>query len=188
MFHTRCGREVRDGGGITPDLVVKTDTMPNIAYYLSGSGVDSTEVMFDYVREYIDSHPTIAQPADFHLTDTEWADFRQRVIDSQFTYDPVSRKQFDELVKTAKFEGYYDDARAEFDALERKLRHDVAREMDKHRDIIQQMMETDIIAAYYYQAGVLEAGLHHDKQMSEAVRLLHDNDEYSRILGHAKSE
>jgi carboxyl-terminal processing protease len=183
VFYTRHGREVRDGGGITPDVVVKNDTLPNIAYYLSGSGVDSTEVMFDYVREYIDSHPTIAAPAEFHLTEDDWQTFRQRVIDSGFTYDPVSKKQLAELIKTAKFEGYYDDARAEFDALEHKLRHDVAREMDRHRDTIIQMVEMDIIAAYYYQAGIVEAGLHHDKQMSEAVRLLNNTEEYVAKLG-----
>ena len=105
IFYTRGGREVRDGGGITPDVVVKGDTLPNIAYYLSGSGLDSTEVMFDYVVDYIDRHPSIAAPSKFHLTDTDYAEFRQRVIDSGFTYDAMSKKQLAELVKTAKFEG-----------------------------------------------------------------------------------
>jgi carboxyl-terminal processing protease len=43
-----------------PDVEVKADTIPNIAFYLSASGQDSTEVMFDYVVDYIASHPTIA--------------------------------------------------------------------------------------------------------------------------------
>ena len=51
VFHTRNGREVRDGGGIKPDVELKNDTLPNIAYYLSAGGLDSTEVMFDYVAE-----------------------------------------------------------------------------------------------------------------------------------------
>jgi carboxyl-terminal processing protease len=34
VFYTRGGREVRDGGGIKPDVELKNDTMPNIAYYL----------------------------------------------------------------------------------------------------------------------------------------------------------
>ena len=49
VFYTRNGREVRDGGGIKPDVELKGDTIPNIAFYLSASGQDSTEVMFDYV-------------------------------------------------------------------------------------------------------------------------------------------
>lgn len=34
VFHTAAGREVRDGGGVTPDIVVKQDKLPNILFYL----------------------------------------------------------------------------------------------------------------------------------------------------------
>ena len=182
VFYTRGGREVRDGGGIKPDVELKNDTMPNIAYYLSAGGLDSTEVLFDYVVDYIDHHPTIAPAKDFHLTDADWQAFRQRVIESGFSYDPVSQKQFDELVKTAKFEGYYDDAKEAFEALEKKLKHDVASDLDKHRETIQQILELDIISAYYFQRGSIEAGLCYDKQLKEAERLLKTPAEYRKIL------
>ena len=182
VFYTRGGREVRDGGGIKPDVELKNDTMPNIAYYLSAGGLDSTEVLFDYVVDYIDHHPTIAPAKDFHLTDADWQAFRQRVIESGFSYDPVSQKQFDELVKTAKFEGYYDDAKEAFEALEKKLKHDVASDLDKHRETIQQILELDIISAYYFQGGSIEAGLYADKQLKEAERLLKSPAEYRKIL------
>ena len=182
VFYTRGGREVRDGGGIKPDVELKNDTMPNIAYYLSAGGLDSTEVLFDYVVDYIDHHPTIVPAKDFHLTDADWQAFRQRVIESGFSYDPVSQKQFGELVKTAKFEGYYDDAKEAFDALEKKLKHDVASDLDKHRETIQQILELDIIGAYYFQGGSIEAGLYADKQLKEAERLLKTPAEYRKIL------
>ena len=182
VFYTRGRREVRDGGGIKPDVELKNDTMPNIAYYLSAGGLDSTEVLFDYVVDYIDHHPTIAPAKDFHLTDADWQAFRQRVIESGFSYDPVSQKQFDELVKTAKFEGYYDDAKEAFEALEKKLKHDVASDLDKHRETIQQILELDIISAYYFQGGSIEAGLYADKQLKEAERLLKTPAEYRKIL------
>lgn len=182
VFYTRGGREVRDGGGIKPDVELKNDTMPNIAYYLSAGGLDSTEVLFDYVVDYINHHPTIAPAKDFHLTDADWQSFRQRVIDSGFSYDPVSQKQFAELVKTAKFEGYYEDAKEAFDALEKKLKHDVASDLDKHRETIQQILELDIIGAYYFQRGSIEAGLYADKQLKEAERLLKTSAEYRKIL------
>ena len=182
VFYTAGGREVRDGGGITPDVELKNDTIPNIAYYLSASGLDSTEVMFDYVVDYIAHHPTIASPREFHLSDTDFDDFKQRVVKSGFTYDPVSQKQLKELVKTAKAEGYYDQAREAFELLESKLRHDVATDIDKHQDVLRQMLELDIIAAYYYQAGSIEAGLKYDKQLKEAIRLLQSPDEYKNLL------
>ena len=182
VFYTAHGREVRDGGGIKPDVEIKADTIPNIAYYLSATGQDSTEVMFDYVVDYIAKHPTIAQPTEFHLTDADWEEFKARVIKSGFTYDPVSKKQFDQLVKTAQFEGYYDDAKAAFDALESKLNHDVAFDLEKHKAVLLQILESDIIAAYYYQAGAIEAGLNYDRQMKEAERLLRNPEEYKKLL------
>ena len=188
VFHTRAGREVRDGGGITPDLEVRADTMPNIAYYLSAGGMDSTEVMFDYIVDYIDRHPTIAAIEEFHLTDADYAEFCDRVVKSGFNYDPVSRKQFNDLVKTAKFEGYYDEAREAFDALSEKLKHNVSADLQKHRTAIQQMLESDIISAYYYQAGALRAGLVTDKQLAAARSLLNDAARYRSMLQPASKK
>ena len=183
VFHTAGGREVRDGGGIKPDVDVKADTIPNIAFYLSASGQDSTEVMFDYVVDYIAQHPTIAPAAEFHLTEADWEAFKKRVIDSGFTYDPVSKKQFDQLVKTAKFEGYYEDAKAAFDTLKTKLNHDVAFDLEKHKKVLLQVLESEIISAYYYQAGTIEASLNFDKQLKEAEQLLRDRERYQQLLG-----
>ena len=182
VFHTAAGREVRDGGGITPDVEIKNDTIPNIAYYLSASGLDSTEVMFDWVADYINHHMSIDVPKTFHLSDAEFADFKQRVAASGFNYDPVSVKQLQELIKTAKAEGYYDQAKETFALLEKQLKHDVAKDIDKHEAILRQMLELEIIGAYYYQAGSIERGLQYDKQLKEAVRLLQSPDEYKKLL------
>ncbi len=187
VFYTRNGREVRDGGGIMPDVEMKNDTIPNIAFYLSASGQDSTEVMFDYVVDYISKHPTIAPAAEFHLSDADWQTFRELVIKSGFTYDPVSKKQLAELVKTAKFEGYYDDAKTAFEELEKKLNHDVAFDLDRHEQVIRQIVEQEIIAAYYYQSGAIEAGLGYDKQLKEAIRLLKSPEEYKKVLAPKKN-
>jgi len=188
VFYTAAGREVRDGGGITPDVEVKNDTIPNIAFYLSASGQDSTEVMFDWVVNYIYRHPTIPNPKEFHLSDEDFADFRQQVVKSGFTYDPVSEKQLKELVKTAKAEGYYEQAREAFELLESKLKHDVSTDIQKHEEVLRQILELDIISAYYYQAGSIEAGLKYDKQLKKAVRLLQSPEEYRKLLMPKKSK
>ena len=187
VFYTAAGREVRDGGGITPDVEVRNDTIPNIAYYLSASGQDSTEVMFDWVVDYISKHPTIASPREFHLSDADFNDFKQRVVASGFTYDPVSEKQLKELVKTAKAEGYYEEAKEAFELLESKLKHDVATDLTKHEEILRQVLELDIITAYYYQAGAIEAGLKYDRQLKEAIRLLQTPEEYKKLLTPKKT-
>ena len=183
VFHTRGGREVRDGGGIKPDVEVKADSLPNIAYYLTVGGLDSTEVMFDYIVDYIDRHPTIGDdPTQFHMSDADYADFCDRVVKSGFKYDTMSKKRFEELVKSAKAEGYYDEARDAFDALQAQLNHDVKTELEKNGKVIRQMLELDIISAYHYQAGALKAGLQYDNQLRAAEELLMSPEKIKEIL------
>ena len=182
-YYLPSGRGIKMKEGIKPDVEIKPDTMSNVALYLDR--LDSTEVMFDYVVDYIHRHPTIAPAANFHLTDADYADFKQRVVKAGFTYDQVSKKQFNELVKMAKFEGYYDDAKAEFEALKAKLdHHDVERDLDRHRTEIQQLMEQDIVSAYYYQGGMMQVGLRNDKALAEAERILLTEGAYQRVLNH----
>lgn len=180
VFLTRAGREVRDGGGIRPDIEVKADTLPNIAVYLDH--IDSTDVMFDYVVDYIAAHPTIAPPETFRLSDKEFADFRDRAVKAGFTYDPISLRRLKDLREAAKFEGFLDDAKPLLDSLETTLRHDVGRDIDRNRRVISEMMEDDIVSAYYYQAGVIRAGLDTDKQLQAAEELLRDKERYAKLL------
>ena len=181
-FRTRGGREVRDGGGIKPDVVVRPDSLPNIAYYLTVSGLDSTEVLLNYEIDYIASHPTIAPAADFEISDADYEDFKQRVIASGFTYDPESERILKQLKKVVQFEGYYDDAKTEFDNLEKKLRHDIVRDLDMHREVLKDIISNDIVPAYYFQAGGVENSLKHDKQVNAAFDLINNPAEYRSVL------
>ena len=182
VFHTLHGREVRDGGGIMPDVECKPDSLPNIIYYLSASGQDSTEVMFNWVSDYIANHETIVPAASFIITDADYENFKQKVVDSGFKYDPESEKVMSTLKKVMQFEGYFEEAKAEFERLEKKLTHNVGHDLDLHKELIKQLLSSEIVAAYYYQKGVIQNSLLSDKQVKEAYRLLLDNEEYSRIL------
>ena len=182
LFHTANGREVRDGGGITPDIVVEPDSLPNIGYYLASSGTDSTEVMLDWEVNYIARHPQIAAPADFEISDADYEDFKRCVVESGFKYDSESGKYLQNLIKLAKFEGYYDDAKEEFDRLEKKFNHNLERDLEYHKKAIKQLLADDIVAAYYYQRGAIENSLRDDKQMEEATRLALSPEEYWKIL------
>ncbi|MBF1435630.1 MAG: S41 family peptidase, partial [Prevotella micans] len=74
LFHTANGREVRDGGGIKPDVEVTPDSLPNIAFYLASTGRDSTEVMLNWELKYIKNHPSIAPARNFFISDADYED------------------------------------------------------------------------------------------------------------------
>ena len=185
VFYTAKGREVRDGGGVKPDVEVKPDSLPNIAFYLAGAR-DSNEVMLNYEVDYIAKHPTIAPAKDFALTDADYDEFKARVLKADFKYDRETEKYLKDLEKLAKFEGYYDDAKPEFEALKKKLSHNVAKDLDYNKEYIKQLLENEIVAAYYFQAGAIQNSLRYDKQIKEAVKLLNSPEEYSKILRPAK--
>lgn len=187
-FHTAAGRIVRDGGGIKPDIEVKPDSLPNIAFYLSR--VDTTDIMLNYEIDYIAAHPTVASPKDFELSDADYEQFKQRVIKSGFTYDQVSEKILKELESLARFEGYYDDAKPEFEALRQKLKHNIAKDLDYpyNKQKIKELIAADLMAAYYFEKGSLENSLRNDKQFAEAARLLGNPDEYQKLLQPKKEK
>lgn len=185
VFHTVGGREVRDGGGIKPDVELKPDSLPNIAYYLAGAR-DSNEVLLNYEIDYLAAHPTIAPAKTFALSDADYEEFKRRVLKSNFKYDRETEKYLKDLVKLAKFEGYYEDAKPEFEALEKKLQHNVAKDLDYNKEAIRHIIESDLVAAYYYQGGAIQNGLRYDKQMKEAVRLIETPEDYRKILSGKK--
>ena len=187
VFYTAGGREVRDGGGVKPDVEVKPDSLPNIAYYLAGAR-DSNELMLNYEVDYIAKHPTIAPAKDFALTDADYEEFKARVLKADFKYDRETEKYLKDLMKLARFEGYYDDAKLEFDALAKKLSHNVAKDLDYNKQYIKRLLENDIVAAYYYQGGAIRNSLRYDKQVKEAVRLLNTPEEYKKLLRPSEKE
>ncbi len=177
VFHTVGGREVRDGGGIRPDVEVKHDTLANLLFYLSND-----DVLVDFATDYCMNRPTIAPAADFRITDEEFEAFKKMAKEQDFKYDRMSDKLLKELKKMAKFEGYDEDAQAEFDALEKKLEHNLDRDFDNFKDKIKELIEMEIVKRYYYQRGVSELTLRNDVDFAKAVEILHNPEEYKSIL------
>lgn len=177
VFHTEAGREVRDGGGIRPDVEVKLDTVANITAYLS---VD--DVVFDYATSYYQKHPTVNSVAEFKLTDEDYADFCQKVKESEFKYDKQTESALQSLKKIAEFEGYLESSREEFEALEKKLTHNMDFDLQQNREEIEQMLSDEIIKRYFYQAGAVEQSLKDDDCLKKAIEILQNEQKYSEIL------
>lgn len=158
-YRTAAGRLVKGGGGIEPEVEVKPDSLPNITYYLAAMR-DSDELVHNFEIDYIAKHPNIAPASEFALTDADYDEFKQRVLASHFKYDAMSDKTLDDLEKTAKFEGYYENAKEEFDALRNKLKPNLAKDLDFNKESICEILNNDIVTAYYYQRGCTKRAPH----------------------------
>lgn len=178
IFHTTGGREVTEGSGIKPDIALEHDTISNIVYYLSDA-----DVLVDWGTTYCQQHPNIPAVSDFTISDEEYEAFKKMVKESNFKYDKISGKRLEELKKVAKFEGYYDDAKDIFDSLEKKLEHNVDKDMDYKKNDIKKLLAMEIIRRVYYQAGTIEESLKDDVDFEEAVKVLNNTEAYAKALG-----
>ena len=125
---------------------------------------------------------------DFTFTDEDFADFKRMVLESGFTYDRLSDKRLQDLKKVAQFEGYYEDAKAEFDALEAKLKHNLSAELDRHEESLRPLVTCELIKHYFFQAGSIQESLKDDPDVAKAAEILEDKVEYDRILKGQKGQ
>lgn len=183
VFHTAAGREVRDGGGVSPDIEVKQERLPNILYYLVRDNL-----IFDYATDYCLKHPVIASAEKFELTDADYTDFKNKVKGADFKYDQQSEKILKTLKEAAEFEGYMKEASDEFKALENKLTHNLDRDLDYFSKDIKAMIAEEIIKRYYYQRGAIIQQLKGDNELDEAVKILTNPERYQQILSVTATE
>ena len=177
VFHTAAGREVRDGGGVTPDVEVKQEKLPNILFYLV-----SDNLIFDYATQYCLKYETIADAHHFHLTDANYEEFKDMVRKADFKYDQQTEKLLKNLKEMAEFEGYLKDASPEFEALEKKLQHNLDRDLDYFSPQIKEMISIEILKRYYYQRGSIIQQLKDDSDLKAACAVLTDTVRYRKIL------
>ena len=182
-FKTAGGREVRDGGGIKPDVVITPDSLPSIVYDIATS-----DVLLDYVNHYVQTHATIAPAGDFSLTDADYADFVKMVEESDFTYKRRTEEMMKLLERTARFEGCYEGAKPEFEALAAKMKGGGAADLElpKNKEEIKSVLESDIVARYYFRRGVVQQQLKTDKDLKTALEILTDTERYESLLKPVK--
>ena len=66
--------------------------------------------------------------------------------------------------------------------MEKKLKPDVTKEMDNAKATIMQLLEREIVSAYYGPEGVARNALRSDKFLKEALELLDNIERYREIL------
>lgn len=177
VFYTAVGREVRDGGGVMPDVKVKQEKLPNILFYLVRDNL-----IFDYATQYCLKHPVIAAPEKFVVTDADYHNFKAMVTKADFKYDQQSEKILKTLKEAADFEGYMKDASEEFKALEKKLNHNLDRDLDYFSKDIKRLIADEIIKRYYFQRGSIIQQLKDDDDLKEALNVLNDPVKYKEML------
>lgn len=178
VYHTAAGREVRDGGGITPDVKVDYGEANRLTYNIV---VDNWA--FNFANKYAAEHPAIGDPERFVITDSLFDAFKKFVDPKRFNYDKVCEVRLEDLRKAAETEGYMTDStKIVFDQLERLLKHNLDHDLDINRRDIEDILLPEILNRYYYQKGTLIGGLRYDAGMDSVRAVLGDLERYKSLL------
>jgi carboxyl-terminal processing protease len=176
-FKTKNGRIVKDGGGITPDIQVSSETLSQLATELY-----FRNYIFDYATQYYWSHPDIKTPDEFKFTDNDYSDFKNFITSRKFNYKTVTEQSFNELVTNARKEKYYDMHKDLFTALEKDISHDIDQDLVVFKPEITELLCDEIIGRYFYEDGAIKWTIKTDEQVIKAVEILNNKELYSSIL------
>lgn len=183
VFKTAGGREVRDGGGITPDITIDYPDVNRLTY-----NVVRDNWAFDYATKYAAQHETIPTPEEFEITDEIYADFKGFIDPKRFNYDKVCESAIEQLRDLAKTEGYMNDSTAaQFDILAGMLKHDLNHDLDLNRKNITPYLAGEILNRYYTNKGEIIYSLRDDETVDSAVNVL-TTPRYTELLSPKKSK
>lgn len=179
-FKTANGRIVYEGHGIQPDVKIEPEILSTITVHLYAQNM-----IFKYANKFYREHKTIAPPEEFEITDEIYNDFVNFVEEQDFSYTSESEKDFEELIKTAKLEGYYDNIKEQLDVLEKELRSHKDNDLINNKEEISEILKMEIVGRYYFQKGKIISSLKDDPELNRAVEILLDSNgenEYENIL------
>lgn len=184
VFHTAGGREVRDGGGITPDITVDWGKINRLTY-----NIIRDNWAFNFATKFASENKTVAPAEEFTITDSIFNDFKRFIDPGKFDYDKVCETGLEQLRETAETEGYMNDStKTAFDALAKLLHHNLEQDLDHNRKSIEEILESEILKRYYYQKGMIISGLKNDKALDTVADLFAKPGEYDKILHPEKKD
>ena len=166
-FKTKNGRSVIDGRGIEPDVTVKDKDFSRLT-----AMIVSKNFIFNYATEFAVKNPTIAPADNFTMTDEQYVAFKNVVLKDTFDYTTASEEVLKKMKKTVEEEGYFEDAKSEYDALFKKLTPSKERDLEKFKPEIKQILENEIISRYHYQKGRTVHNLKNDDYLKKSIEIL----------------
>ena len=161
-FKTAHGRTVRDGGGITPDVVIKGHDYSRLTYSLVYSGI-----IQDYTLEFVRKHESV--PEDYRLTDADWDDFVAFAKTKDFDYRSSAKTYFDQMKKELDKDGLSQNMKDQIAAMQKALEMDKETFLELKKDEIVPFIEEEIAVRYHFQEAGIKVRVRYDDQLKEAL-------------------
>lgn len=182
VYKTLHGREVRDGGGLTPDITIEWPQVSRLTYNLVRDNW-----IYEYANQYANTHESIPGAWDFVVTDEIYDDFKKSIDPTKLKYDKVLDEILKELRKTAEEEGYLNEqTKAALDSLAPMLTHNLDHDLNNRRDEVSEYLGAEIAMRYYFDKGKILQDLKYDDAFKKAEEILSNPAELNKLLGKEK--
>lgn len=174
-FKTLNGRIVKSYGGITPDVEVKIEPESE-----THSALMTKDMYFKFTNYYLDKNPGLkaAVPNDELFTE-----FQNFLLEKNFTYETQIEKKIKEIEQIASDKKYSPDIKTMLDKVEIQAQSEEQKEMLLAKDEILMSIVNEINTRIITESEQIEATFPFDIQLVDAVKILENKPEYSRLLG-----
>ncbi|WEK19525.1 MAG: S41 family peptidase [Candidatus Pedobacter colombiensis] len=176
-FNTKTGRNVYDGNGIYPDVVINTPKFNPITISLINK-----YLFFDFANNYKKNNKAIAPAASFQLTDNDYTQFVSSLAGKDYSYVSRTERLLADLRTEAEKENKLNAVKTDLDDLKGKMLGAKKNDLMTYKSEIKRVLETQIVSRYYYEKGKITQAFQYDKELNAAKNLLNDNDKMLAIL------
>lgn len=178
VYRTIHGREVRDGGGITPDIKIDPIKSNRLLYTVQSEGWD-----IDFANRFVADHPEIGNPEEFTVTDTIFNEFKAFLDPKEFKFDKSYEAFLKTLRESLESEGYLTDTvKTSLAGLEKLLQRDLDEDLDLNRRELSYLLTDAIVPRYGFRRAALAAELPYNDPLQRAVEILSDPAAYKKLL------
>jgi carboxyl-terminal processing protease len=179
-FKTKNGRTVYDGGGIIPDVKVKSADNSAVV-----KALQSKHKFFDFATQYClkNEKPSAATAKEFRIKDADFDAFLQFLQKQNFQYETETEVLLKKIDEKAKAENMLTALQGDFAALRAKIASEKKNDLMKNKAAIMGLLEKEIVGRYFGQKGKIEHGLAIDEEVKQAISLLQDAPKMKQILG-----
>jgi carboxyl-terminal processing protease len=169
-------RVVYGGGGVTPDLIVKDESVGHLVRQMLYQSV-----FFNYAIKFAESHPDLSE--DFQITDEIVASFREFTnTEADFEYSIPGETNLETFRTAVEREDYNGDITTMIDALEAAVAAERETDFDKYTETIKRILKREIASTSFGSAARTIASKEWDEQLRTAIEVLTIPGRYGTLM------
>lgn len=174
-FTTRNGREVKDGGGVMPDIEIASIKSNSLI-----DGLEKNNIIFDYATDFYYKN-SFASTQHFQFANSDYQDFKSFATKVGYSIQTETEKLLENAINNDETL-LGSDVQNKYKDLLLAINNEKVMLLDTYKVEIKKKLEDEIVKRYFYRKGLYDYQLENDEAISAANLLLHDASKYQEIL------